>query len=31
MGGVKTGLTRIMYNLIECSKAEGIFVIEGED
>jgi hypothetical protein len=31
LGGVKSGLTEIKFNLIESSKAEGIFIIEGED
>lgn len=31
MGGLATGLTKVMYNLIEFSKSEGIFVIEGEE
>ena len=31
MGGLNCGLTKVMYNLIESSKSEGIFVIEGEE
>ena len=30
LGGERTGKTRIKYNIIENSKSEGIFVIEGE-
>jgi Flp pilus assembly CpaF family ATPase len=29
-GGTSSGKTRIMYNYIENSKQEGIFVIDGE-
>ena len=31
IGGSYTGKTKIKYNIIEHSKSEGIFVIEGED
>jgi parallel beta-helix repeat protein len=31
LGGAGCGKTRILYNLIDASKSEGVFVIEGED
>lgn len=31
LGGLHCGNTKIMYNLIENSKSEGVFVIEGEE
>ena len=31
LGGKNCGLTKIKYNLIENSKSEGIFVVEGEE
>lgn len=30
LGGVRSGKTKIKYNMIENSKSEGLFVIEGE-
>ena len=31
IGGEKSGMTKVKFNIIENSKSEGIFVIEGED
>lgn len=31
LGGEKSGLSKIKYNIISNSKCEGIFVIEGEE
>ena len=31
LGGERSGKTKIKFNMIENSKSEGIFVIEGED
>jgi len=31
LGGKNSGLTKIKYNIVESSKSEGIFVVEGEE
>lgn len=31
LGGKNCGFTKIKYNLIENSKSEGIFIVEGEE
>jgi hypothetical protein len=31
VGGVESGRTKIKYNIIENSKSEGIFIMQGEE